>query len=275
MSRTGSSLLPRFDAPPVEEVRIGVVFAPLPISVTELPVLFETYSDRYPETHAAQARRVRVDPSIGSGFRVEFTDDPGIPRIRFSSSEHDRWLEIQSDAFTCGWRRRADGGYPSYDELRSDFQELALKFAGFVDQFHPDEDIYAVAATVEYKNRFEMGSADAATALSEAFIVTAPKEPFSSLPPLSTAGLQLRFDFEHEEEVYARLIARANMGMRGTTMIGRFDLRFSGDPFATSGDLEAFDAILKFLDEGHVAVVQAFDQTTTPVMHKRWGREER
>ena len=58
MSRTGSSLLPRFDAPPVEEVRIGVVFAPLPISVTELPALFETYSDRYPETRAAQARRV-------------------------------------------------------------------------------------------------------------------------------------------------------------------------------------------------------------------------
>ena len=119
---------------------------------------------------------------------------------------------------------------------------------------------------------FEMASTDATTALSEAFIVTAPKVPLSNLPPLSTAGLQLRFDFEHEEEVYARLIARANMGMHGTTMIGRFDLRFSGDPFATSGDLEAFDAILQFLDEGHVAVVEAFDQATTPVMHERWGR---
>jgi uncharacterized protein (TIGR04255 family) len=271
--------LSRFANPPVSEVRIGMVLHPLHISVTELPSLFSALEDFYPVREEAPARSTQVmsEPGLGSaGFRVEFGDIPPLPLIRFMSVDGFRWLEIQSDALTCGWRRNRDGTYPTYEALRAEFLRLIEVFGEYWSTNHDGDDLYIIQAGISYHNDFAVEEASPMKALARAFTMSAPSEvEIDGLPAARTASMNLTFNFTHEEDTYAvlRLNARVETAEQGCQ--ARFNLRFWGNPFLVPGaEDEAVLRTLRFMDEGHDAIVRAFTSSTTPEYHKSWEKLE-
>lgn len=271
--------LPKFRSPPVSEVRIGMVIQPVHIPVVELPALFESLQDTYPLRTELAPRPTQVmgEKDLGLiGFRVDLTDIPPIPLIRFESADRSRWLEVQSDALTCGWKSREDGSYPAYESLRRDFIHLTEIFGSFWLKHHGDDELYIVQAGISYHNDFSVDADSAIEGLSRAFVLPAATTEliFPGLPPMRSVAQNFSFPHSRRGDTYAILRTAATVTHETDSADVRFNLRFWGKPFDPEGesDPEGVDATLRFMDEGHRAIVTAFDSATTPEMHKRWGR---
>ncbi len=276
--RPGS--LPRFKNPPVTEVRIGVALQPLHIPVTELPALFAAFEHDYPERFEAPPRPVELvtERVRATAFRIELADVPAIPRIRFADVERSRWIEVQSDSLTCGWRKAPDKPYPDYEFLREEFERIAGVFVSFWSQKHEEEDLYIIQANVNYYNDFHVPDADGLMdAMCRAFAMQPEPRAFNDLPPLDTAGLSFSFDFADDDgQIYAILTSRAAVRQIDGEHVARLNLSFTGDPYQSphSAELNALDGTLAFIDKGHDSIVRAFCDTTSAQFHKVWGRYE-
>lgn len=268
--------LPQFERPPVTEVRMEMVFEPLSIRVTDLPSLFATWGDRYPELSESAPQPVSLEPgpghAEGARLRIEFSDQPPIPLIRFRDENRSRWIELQSDRLSCGWSRVSEDEYPRYPKLRQEFQQLALELAAFVS----DEQIQVVQLNLVYVNEFELEEGNPLVALADAYCFGPSPMAFDELPPLLDAGFDLRFAFTHEDARYAVLTARSRVSRGREASTSRLRLRFSGDPFGAPGaeERDGFTSILAFFDQGHDAIVRTFAQATDESLHQQWGRYE-
>jgi hypothetical protein len=174
---------------------------------------------------------------------------------------------------SCGWTRTSETEYPRYESLRSEFTQLALDLAAFV----AEDNIQVVELGMTYVNEFVLDVDNPLDALSTAFCVRTERSRFENLPSLASAGANFRFDFTNAQDRYARLVASSRVWSEGAESKTQFRLRYFGDPFAAPGaeNLDGFDSILSFYDQGHAAIVQAFAQTTDPKMHLKWERVDR
>lgn len=128
---TRSHDLPEFSNPPINELVMGVQFAPP--SGYQLIYAYEVFSlfqSRYPkiEERAPLPPKFETFGSVPpiAGLNFEVLDRPGHPRFWFISAEGQHLLQFQQDKFYHNWRQ-VDGqpevNYPRYGAIRSAFSQ--------------------------------------------------------------------------------------------------------------------------------------------------------
>ena len=158
-----SDELPKFDSPPVIETVLSVQFKPLTnFSNVLMGVFWKNYlksewdsfdqappiSDRF-ERFGKDKKWSVETPQIMSGSK-SFPD-----RIQILRNDGQRMLQIQNSRFILNWKK-AEGEYPSYDELLSEFLSYYEKFVKFVQENNLGE-IQHNQWEVTYVNRIPLG----------------------------------------------------------------------------------------------------------------------
>ena len=218
--------LPQFRNPPVQHVRMEMVFEPLTIPVTRIRELLSQWEPRYPVLSERAPEPVQMDvPSDGpSGLRIQIANMPPIPLVRFAAEDGSRWIELQADRFACGWSRSSEGAYPRYPDLREEFFRLAAALGDFVG-----EGVQVVHMSMTYENEFPVLNGDLLSALSHCYNFGDAASSPELIEDLFNAGLNLRFQYGGDEP-YAVLVAAALTNHTDQGVVSRMSLRYSGDP---------------------------------------------
>jgi uncharacterized protein (TIGR04255 family) len=261
--------LPQFEDPPVQHVRLEMVYEPLQIQSIALRHLIDIWHDRYPEVSELAPKPVEVEAGGSPGFRIEIADKPRIPLIRFAGGDNSRWIEVQADRFSCGWSKGSGGEYPRYESLRDEFDILLREFADFVS----DAEIQVVNLALTYMNEFSCDGEDPVSGLGWAYFA----EPIRA--PVQPTEARLEYDLPQSdgESVWAVLRVKASVRRVNGDLRSRLRLRFSGDPFKFPLENESEDALdylFAFFDRGHEQIVRTFADVTSRELHERWERKQ-
>ncbi|MGP1394802.1 MAG: TIGR04255 family protein [Inquilinaceae bacterium] len=261
--------LPDFTDPPLDEVVLGVQFAPVPgyasvhsmkvwdlfkaefLKVQEWPVLepqFETFGG----------------VNVQAGLRIQVGASPVGSRLWFLSDDENHLIQFQPDRFITNWRREPNTKpYPRFEGLAEAFEVNLRKLAdhlesdfGYRVNINQAEVAYINIIPVknfsEAGDWFELwnGGAFEVEALNTSFnevIRGADGKPFARL----------------SHQIQSVLAAD------GKQPAFRLSLTFKGKP--AGSDIES---AMAFLVTGRDAVVTRFGEITTKEAQTKWGRVE-
>jgi uncharacterized protein (TIGR04255 family) len=272
--------LPRFAAPPVNEVVLGIQSDKLALATPYLGIYWLDIRDRYPEVEVHPAldpvtERFGSQPqTIGPALGLRIVERPETPRCWFVDAQGSRLIQLQQDRFLHNWRRTGDGDtYPHYDAVRGTFVEEYRGLQKFVDRqqgragaLSPDW------CELTYINHLPQGQGwNTLGELHQVFTVVA--RPSGELLPQPDFGeLALAYSITNDGgEPIGRLHTSVRIAVRrmdGAPLL-RFELTARGLPSDPS-----LEGVLSFMDRAHRWIVQAFTDLTTPSMHAIWRRED-
>jgi len=151
--KQSSAALPRYLAPPVNEVVCGCQFQQL--SMLKIPhwgLFWQKLGDGFPTVeHAAP---------IHTGGSVPLDDVTGlpIPRVWFINESESRLVQLQADRLHYNWRHREmEPDYPHYDEIVNHFSECFAKLESFAAEARIGV-VQPVACELTYINHIPQGS---------------------------------------------------------------------------------------------------------------------
>jgi uncharacterized protein (TIGR04255 family) len=265
--------LPEFTNPPVSEVALSVVFAPLENwRSAHSGMYWGRIQNKYPLTEShppipPQIESFEADQAQALSVRIELFN-PDSQRSWFLSDPPIRLLQIQKDRFTVNWRKvKGDELYPRYlKDLRPNFEREWNLFVAFLaEQKIGVPDVRQ--CEVVYVNDFLQGNdwekfADSLTLFSPWW----KKENDSFLPVpenLTVAGTFLI------PEKIGRLHFNAQRVRRMIDARDAIQLQLTARGQVKSS--ETTD-ILAWMDMGHEWIVRGFTDLTSPEAHKLWGR---
>jgi uncharacterized protein (TIGR04255 family) len=130
--------LPKFAAPPVVEMVLGVQFDPLPKITSAHAGWFwkERLGNEWTQVLQAHVLEDQFEKFgderelMTSPFRV--APAPTVLRMQFVTPDEERMIQIQSSRFVCNWRKMV-GDYPSFEALLPEFEHLLGMFRDFVE----------------------------------------------------------------------------------------------------------------------------------------------
>lgn len=277
MSKMDTSL-PDFTDPPVAEVALSVQFDSLnALRTLQLGLLWQEFRERFPDTEEHPplepvVERFGVRPTRVSAIHVEMMRLPPTPRCWFLNKEGTELIQIQQDRFVRNWRKVGDGDrYPRYEKhLRPGFETELRRFQAFLEREQLG-DLRPNQCEVTYVNHItSAGLWKSHADLGE--IVTVFRKSFSDefLIDPEDAALRLRFLIPGESGVpVGRLHVAIDPAFRSSDNQPLFIMNITARG-APCGD--GIDGVLRFLDLGREWVVRGFASTTTPEMHRLWGR---
>ena len=260
--------LPDFASPPVDEVFLGVQFAPpRDYSSVVAKDIWGLFQKGYPRIQEHQALDPTFEtfgglsPQPKAQFRVGTAPLRG--RLWFISEEQNDLVQFQEDRFFLNWRKRPTlEPYPRFeviaDTFRSHLNSLE-KF--FIEGLHSGLDINQ--AEISYINIIPVKS------FAEA------GDYLRSWPPaIDIENLNLQFSeviHDASKKPYARLVHEVQSVVTIDTKQRaiRFSLTFRGKP---SGNQIA-DAMV-FLCAGRERIVTRFSELTTERAHLAWERKQ-
>jgi uncharacterized protein (TIGR04255 family) len=256
--------LPTFDVPPVNEVAIGVDFAPIQgWNVTHYGLLYKHFIERYPNVLAQPPLPAQME-TFGEkppGFPLSFSFSTAPDtRCWFIDSTDGQLLQVQSDKFLRNWRKR-DGSreYPRYKVFRREFMADWKRFLDFVKGLGlpPPQPRQC---EILYINHLELG-----VPLPDMFtFVKAPPRDFLPEPESANFAVSYRIP-----GILARLHVVLNRAVRiqdGAEVL-QFSLTARGQPAGTTPD-----NLMEWFDVGHEWIIRAFDDLTTTQMHRLWQK---
>ncbi len=265
--------LPDYEAPPVDEVILGVQYAPIPGSDTVLSPYSASIAAEYPNVQYLPRIETPIEQlSSGMPFFPLQTQLPFAPqsltgRTWLVSADDSLIIQIQNDRFMHNWRHRASE-YPRFEFLVQRFWEryemyrAALAEAG-------QQTPQPLQLEVSYVNWI------VDQAISEFFRPGAAADVqihgVDRYPEQQQwAGSYLVRD---ESQALARLTMICGPAMRldphperGT----QFQLTFKAplQPSATDDQIQELALV------GRDTIVRAFTDLTTAPSHRRWGRRD-
>jgi uncharacterized protein (TIGR04255 family) len=257
---TGVPSLPDFERPPVQEVAIGIEFAPLAsFSIFWMAEFWRQIKDQYPSVEEHPA--LPPSPPPGTSIqvpRLEFITTAPPVRFWFVSERQDILIQLQRDRLILNWRR-AEGEYPRYSTLISRFSEVWESFNGFAEQSVGEQPL-PVAAEVTYVNAIDT---KAAQMPAEEIVLLHGSAWLPSKPVKGQAVfVYSSADDPHQETQvnfeYDRRSAET-LRLQVTTRVALLPNLPHAEGFRAS------------LDKAHSASVGAFRAVTTDEMHKIWG----
>src|SRR5437763_373607 len=116
------SPLPEFECPPLDEVVIGVQFAPLAgFEAAHLGLFWSTIREQYPITES----QVPLTPDLEQpeprpvprpeNVKINFSPIRPVPRCWFLDQPKNNVIQLQRDRFHRNWRRSSgDEPYPRF-----------------------------------------------------------------------------------------------------------------------------------------------------------------
>ena len=123
-----TTALPHYENPPLNELVLGVTFAPLPdFKAPHTGLFWSLIQDQF--------TRCEHVPIIGdlTAITEPLTGLP-LPRLWFINQADDLLVQLQKNKFLFNWRKRNDM-YPRYDKVSKHFFELLSTFRSFVCEY--------------------------------------------------------------------------------------------------------------------------------------------
>lgn len=258
-----------FRNPPVSEVYIGLQTVGPIFPVGELGRLSKVHTPRYPKIQFMRqvARMVEIPPSPDPQLVVQ--TDLGGPRFWFVNEDETNVVQIQHDRFIYNWRRVKDGQkYPRFESVRSGFR---TEFTALIEELKIDPgSSFVDVCEVSYTNTIERpGKADIRADLCEIFrgitdldvgVPGAKLQEGQFLWTYNLAGPDGEFLGRLRVTTVPHINIAANTRLLLTT------IAYRGVPAGRT-----LAGAFKLFDDGHLAIVNAFKNITTPAMHKLWG----
>jgi uncharacterized protein (TIGR04255 family) len=258
--------LPDFAHPPLNEVVLGVQFAPVPgfMSVNVRDV-WDLYREDFPKVQDHPPLQPIFETFGGTppiGFPPFFMGGvlSGVGRVLFVSEEEDHVLQFQPDRFLINWKKTPnDPPYPRFESIEAIYDSNLRKLAAyFKSRFGCDLRINQ--AEVTYVNIIQV------EAFSEAAKYFENWNGFDvEIEGLSINVIETIED--NEKKPYARLIQEIQSAfLPDGKRVYKMSLIFRGRPVGDS-----IENAVNFLAQGREAIVLKFKNLTTADAHKLWG----
>lgn len=257
--------LPDFADPPLDEVVLGVQFAPVaPYSSVHARDIWELFSNEYPAVEEQPLLHPQFETFGGANIQPNIQFQIGNPqvgsRLWFVSTDDSHLLQFQRDRFLTNWRRRPiNGPYPRYEKIAKRFENSLIILGNHLkDKFSYYMDINQAEATyiniIQVDNFSDVGN-------------------WFSLwndGILNIEGVNASFSEVIKDEngkPHARLFheIQSVFSIDGKHRAFKLTLTFRGKP--AHNDIES---AIGFLSKGREAIVLRFKQITTNRAHQMW-----
>jgi uncharacterized protein (TIGR04255 family) len=271
---TGSTLLPRFQHPPVDEVAIGVQFRPLNFLPTHYGALHDLVKSAFPVVQSLPPLNPlfeNFEPEVPSGIAAFL---PIVPqnwsRVLFVSEDDSKLIQVQPDRLYFNWRQRVGvAEYPHYESLRKSFAEAYQTLQRFAET-NALGDIDVNQADILYINPLVTGAdPDSPQKIEELLRVWHPTFGQEWDQPLDDLAFNIRYRLLGESGLPIGRLHSAFSSMRQSNggLMMRLEMTARGRP---EGDDLA--SVQRFHDLGRDGIVRCFTSITSEAAHKRWGR---
>jgi uncharacterized protein (TIGR04255 family) len=258
-----------FEAPPVVETTLGVLFAPIPgWNLLHYGVLWqESLRDKYVNA-AIKAPTGPVEASEVLTQNEEQVDLGMLPvRCRYTNADQTQLLHIQRNAFSRHWRATAEcPEYQHYDTFKPIFKSDWEIYTAFLARHTlPVPAVWQWQVT--YINHLVRGREwQSLTEIRELFPAMHNTQFGSGRwAQMLLGSFALSYSIPNSD---ASLEIVANPGIRQSDQkeIVQLSLCATGKPGGSDTS-----AILQGFDLGHDAIVENFRDFTAPRLHKIWG----
>jgi len=260
--------LPDFANPPLDEVVLGVQFAPVPgFTSVHMREVWDLYRDEFPKVQdhpllAPSFETFGGTPPQPIGFPPFFLSGAmgGVGRVWFISETENHLLQFQPDRLLTNWRKSPnDQPYPRFESIEAVYDSCVRKLADFFkDRF--GHALRVNQAEVAYINIIPVDAFSEAAKYFENWKTTVPE-----LEGLNIATVEVIHDDQCKP--YARLIQEVQSAFSPEgRRVYKMSLIFRGKPAG-----ETSDDSMKFLAQGREAIVTKFKELTTTEAHKLWG----
>jgi len=261
--------LPDFNSPPLDEVVVGVQFAPASnYSSVFAKDVWGLFSDSYPLVQEQPA----IEPSFETfggprpqpGMSFEFGHRPLQNRLWFVSDDQSHLIQFQNDRLLLNWRRRQPNQtYPRFEGIADAFQTHLNTLQGFFE--------------ASLKIPLDVNQAEVT------YINNIPVDDYSSVGEwlrfwnvenIDVENVSFQFGeviYEPGGRPYARLLHELTsvISRDGRAKAFRLSLIFRGKPYTGNSPADA----MKFIHIGREKIVTRFAEMTTEKAHKIWERK--
>jgi uncharacterized protein (TIGR04255 family) len=260
--------LPEFENPPLNEVFLGVQFAPVrgyqQIHIGEVHKLF---SDRFPLVQEQMALPPTFETfGLPTGQQMNFGLVSGAmhDRFWFSSLNAEELIQFQNDRLIHNWRKVGDltNQYPRFEYMIENFKAELSKFEGFSKNLS-GADLTITQAEICYTNHIPLTGLDAFKAASSVFRFL----DFGGRDPDDISATFRRvIRSDDGTRPIGRLICDITSAIQqnGNPMI-IFALTARAAPIGSS-----LSAAIDFLKSGREVIVHAFKEFTSESAHSGW-----
>jgi uncharacterized protein (TIGR04255 family) len=255
--------LPSFAKPPVVEVAVAAYFLPLPgLDVIELVGLHRLWETRFPKIQQQPA----LPPATGPVSKpiISFQLSTGLAPVRiWMLSEDEAYLvQTQNDRLILNWRKTNANrdAYPRYSYLRQLYDELWSEFARYITS----RELGAVQPNfveVSYYNRVDLISGEHL----EDYI-----RPLDSSWTTERKSVVYRSETDLRDD-FGGVIGTQSLTMSQDIAGGHFGRIEIASRIALQDGSPT--AMFNCLDQAHSFGVRAFDESSSPYAHEKWGRK--
>lgn len=260
--------LPDYTNPPLDEVVLGVQFAPIPgyssVNAQAISQLFASHFPRVEEHPLLQPQYETfggVNPQ--TGFQFQLSAVPPGSRLWFISGESNHLLQFQPDRFIANWRRSSNPApYPRFEGVAEAFRSNLTLLADHVSRNFGYE-MAINQAELSYINIIPV------TDFAEAghwFSVW--KGDNLNLEGLNTTFTEIAKDGEGLPFARLHCQIQSVFSVDGKHRAFSLNLTFRGKPAGSD-----IPTAMRFLENGRAAIVTRFAAITTPQAHEVWGRK--
>ena len=258
--------LPDFRSPPLDEVVLGVQFAPVPgyLSIHAGEV-WDLFRGEFP--------LVQEQPPIAPAFETfglpqpgkisfEFMSAPPHSRFWFLSKDKEELIQFQSDRLLHNWRKIGNktNEYPRFESIIIKFEQEILTLENYFKKFNSSK-LNINQCEISYVNKINISkNPDAEYWLRFVNFSDLAMDDFSIVFRRAIVG--------SDGKPRGRLICEASSGgdAKGEKVIS-LSLTARGAP--ETPDLRS---ALDFVKQGRETVVTTFASITTDSAHRIWGR---
>jgi uncharacterized protein (TIGR04255 family) len=221
--------------------------------------------EEFPPT-PMQVEQFQQNPSSGIHFQFQLLDRPPLPMLVFLAADRSSLVQVDGSRFFTSWRRSTvNTTYPRYEKIRNEFTRNLRIFNRFAADFSAEPKV--TQAEISYINDVPVGQ----DVRPDALVKNLPSSINAN--EISAIGITQNFTYHSPQGVdYARLHVNAEPIFAQPDDLLRISLIYRGEPRERFPEDDAFSATIRFLDEGHDRIVQAFAENTTIEAHGRWGR---
>ena len=256
--------LPKFNAPPVQEVVLCAYFSPLAsLKAFHYGDLADLWSTGYPTV--LDQEPLRESLLVKGGIEL-LASDP-LPRAWFLSKDEEFLIQVQRDRVVHNWRRR-DAGYPSFDELKPRFEKAFLDFQAFVKKRQLGQ-LRFTRAELGYINVIPIEGPIKDQGLPGLIAPLTGSYSDDFLPRMDTASFRAEYEMRADGRRAGRLVVSANPAEGPTGQVLLLEFTAQGQP-----RVNRLESVLAFHDVAHEWIVRGFASITTPAMHKIWERAQ-
>lgn len=271
-----SAEFPNYEEPPVNEVAIGLQYAPLTgflaphvgLYWDRMCAEFPEIEEQPPIQHVVEAKGGEQPPS-GVQLNLMAMAKPPLPRTWLVTKDGRHLIQVQRDRFLYNWRKRDPADkYVRFPPIKERFFKHWKEFCNFLTEYGlsdpaPDQ------CELTYVNRINHGEGwNSMADLGRLFTNFTWRPRSGFLPDPENLGWNLRFRLPDEK-------GRLHVGAvpvradPGASLAIRFSLTARGAP--RQFDEESISA---WFDTAHEWIVKGFVDLVTQEADTRWRRQD-